>query len=346
MKKLLVILLAGLIIYGCGEKKKEENPAEQKNKFQYDTTDIKAVPVDNPNQEYYLRYRLDKGNTYNFRLTAISKDDQTISSKDTTMSQSIAQTMIYNLGLNVTDVDADSTMEIRTTINSIKVDGNASDQQFHFESGTTKDTADIRKYAQYESLVENPFFIRVSKYGELLDVYRADGIVNKLLEIRGYTDSLKSEEKTSLKNDITEGVLKPLISQIFRKLPENKVAKDSSWKLEQPATRLMVFEAHNTSIFKITGTEKLNGDIVADIQAGLKTNITGNNKITQQGVNYEFQNPQTFGGGKIYFNVTKGLVQKTKISTSITLAFKMESKGQKGNKKEVITTTNFLEFLP
>ncbi|HSD62445.1 MAG TPA: DUF6263 family protein [Ignavibacteriaceae bacterium] len=345
MKKSFIILIAGLIIYGCGGQTKEKQP-QQKDQFAVDTSDLKAAPVENPNQEYFLRYKLAKGNTYNFRLTAISKDDQTISSKDSTINQAINQTMIYNVGLNVTDVDADSTMELKAEINSIKVDGNAGAQQLNYQSGVTKDTAEIDKYAQYESLVNNPFYVRVSKYGELLDVYRADGIVNKLLDIRGYTDSLKSEEKTTLKNDITEGVLKPLLSQIFRKLPENKVSKDSTWKIEQPASRLMVFEVHNTSVFKITSTKKLDDELIADIDAGLKTNISGENKLSQQGVNYEFQNPKTSGRGKIYFNVSKGLIQKTKISTSVEIAFNMESRGEKGNKKEVITTTNILEYLP
>ncbi len=345
MKTLFFVLIAGLIIYGCGGQKKDDKP-QQKNEFAVDTMELKTAPVDNPNQEYLLRYKLAKGNTYNFRLTAISKDDQKIVSKDTTMNLTIDQTMIYNVGLNVSGIDSDSSLEMKAEINSIKVDGSAGTEKIHYQSGTTKDTAEINKYAQYEALVKNPFDVRISKYGELLDVYRADGIVNKLLEIRGYRDSLKTEEKASLKNDITESLLKPLLSQIFRKLPDNKVSKDSSWKIEQPPTRLMVFQVQNTSIFKIKETNKLDDDIIAKIDAGLQTKISGDNKASQQGVNYQFENPKTSGSGTIYFNVSKGLIQKTKITTSISIAFNMESKGETGNKKETIITTNVLEYLP
>jgi len=344
MKKIFIILIAGLIIYGCGGQKKEK-PVESQNKFNFDTTDIKAVPVANQNQLYLLRYKLQKGNTYNFRVTAISKDEQTISNKDTTMSQNMEQTMIYNLGFDVTDIDADSTMEMKTTINSIKVDGSAGTQKIQYQSGLTKDTAEIHKYAEYESLVRNPFNIRISKLGDLLDIYRVEGIVNKLLKIRGYADSLKSEEKITLKNDITESVLKPILNQIFRKMPDNKVSKDTTWKIEQPATSLMVFQVENTTIFTITGIENLNGDIIADIQGGLKTKISGKNTLNQQGVNYEFTKPETSGGGKIYFNITKGLLQKTKTSSSVKIGVSMESRGQKGNKKEIITNTNIVEYL-
>ncbi len=346
MKKLILILLSGLLLFGCGENTKEQKPEEQKDQFTFDTTDIKASPVDNPDQSFYLRYKLEKGKSYNFRLTAISKDEQTISTKDTTMTQGMDQIMVYNMKFTPTAIDADSTIEMEAVITSIKVDGTFGNEPVHYQSGTTKDSADIVKFAQYESLAKNSFNIRISKLGELLDIFRADKIVNKLLDIKGYADSLKSEEKATLKNDITESMLKPMMSQVFRKLPAQKMSKDSTWKVEQAPTQLMVFQAQNTSIFKITEMENLNGDLIADVEATLKTKITGKNKLTDRGINYEFKQPETTGGGKIYFNVSKGLVQKTKLNTSVTTSFNMESQGQKGSKKEVIFNTNILEYIP
>ena len=289
---------------------------------------------------------LEKGTKYNFRLTAISKDEQTITTKDTTMTQAMDQTMTYNISFTPTSIDEDSTAEMRALINSVKVDGNVGNEQVHYQSGVTKDSADIDKYAQYESLVQIPFDIRISKIGEVLDIFKTDKIVDKLLEIKGYTDSLKSDEKAKLKNDITQSVLRPMIGQVFRKLPLEKMAKDSSWKVEQAVTQIMVFQTKNTSVFNVTGIEKLNGDLIADIEAGLKTSFTGKNKLTDRGINYEFQNPVTSGGGKIFYNVTKGLVQKSRLSTSILLSYKMESAGQKGSKQEKISNTNILEYLP
>ncbi len=192
MKKLILILLTGLLLFGCGENTKEQKSDEQKDQFTFDTTEIKATPVDNPAQSFYLRYKLEKGKSYNFRLTAISKDEQTITMKDTTMNQKMDQTMIYNMKFTPNEVDADSTMQMEAVITSIKVDGIFGDQPVHYQSGTTVDSADIDKYVQYESLVKNPFDIRVSKLGELLDIYRADKIVNKLLDIKGYADSSES----------------------------------------------------------------------------------------------------------------------------------------------------------
>ena len=346
MKKLILILLTGLLWFGCGENTKEQKPETQNEQFSFDSTDIKAKPVDNPNQTFYLRYKLEKGESYKFRLTAISKDDQTVTTKDTTMTQGMDQTMVYNMKFTPTEIDADSTMEIEAVVTSIKVDGTFGNEPVHYQSGTSKDSADVIKFAQYESLVNNAFNLRVSKIGEILDVFRADKIVNRLLDIKGYADSLKADEKATLKNDITESMLKPMISQVFRKLPAREMSKDSAWKVEQPPTQLMVFQAQNTSTFKIRGLENLNGDMIADVEATLQTKITGKNTMTDRGINYNFQQPETTGGGKIYFNISKGLVQKTKLNTAVTTSFNMESQGQKGSKKEMISNTNILEYIP
>lgn len=346
MKKLILIILTGLLIYGCSEKQKEQIPEKKNDQFSFDSSDIKADPVENPNEPFYLRYKLNKGTEYNFRLTSISKDNQVISSKDTTLSQGLDQTLTYNLMFTPASVDSDSTIEMQAVINSIKVDGTFGNEKIHYQSGITKDSAEIDKYAQYEALVHNPFDIRVSKLGELLDVFRTDKIVNKLLDIKGYTDSLKSDEKVTLKNDITGQVLKPMLGQIFRKLPADKMAKDLSWNVEQPVSQIMVFQTQNTSFFKIAGVKNLEGDLIADIEASSETKVSGKNKLTDRGVNYEFQEPVTSGGGKIYYNITKGLVQKSKLTTSIKLSYSFESGGQKGSKNETISNTNILEYLP
>ena len=346
MKKLVLIILTGMLIYGCGEKTGEKKPETQKDQFSFDTSDIKTAPVENPDRTFYLRYKLEKGNTYNFRLTAISKDDQSIASKDTTLSQGMDQTIIYNIKFTPTEIDADSNMEMDAEVTSVKLDGTYGDEPIHYQSGTHIDSADFKKYAQYESMIHNPFNKRVSKLGELLDIFRTDKILDKLIDLGGFKDSIKSEEKATLKNDLSEGVLKPLLNQVFRKLPAEDMAKDSSWKVEQPPTQMMVFQAQNTSIFKINDIKKLDDDLVAEIGASLSTKITGKNKLSDRGINYEFQKPVTSGGGKIYFNINKGLIQKAKLSTSVMLSFNMESRGQKGSKKETIANTNILEYIP
>ena len=50
------------------------------------------------------------------------------------------------------------------------------------------DTAKIKQFAEFYSLYNNPFSIRFNKNGEVLEVYKADKISNKFLEIKGAAD--------------------------------------------------------------------------------------------------------------------------------------------------------------
>ena len=127
------------------------------------------------------------------------------------------------------------------------------------------------------------------------------------------------------------------------------MAKDSLWTNPQEPTKLMVFQVQNTSTYKIKSLELFNNDKIAVIDAGLKTIISGNNKVTDRGATYVFNKPTTYAEGKIYFNLAKGCVQKSKTNSKIQISYSMEvptPKGlEKGMKSEIVLNTNILELL-
>jgi hypothetical protein len=240
-------------------------------------------------------------------------------------------------------------MEINAIINSAKVEALANGQKFSYESGSVKDSLEKVKFAEYECLIKNPFSIRVSKTGEILEIFRSDKITNRFLELKGYADSLNSDQKSGIRKNMVDGLLKPLMNQIFRQVPAHSVAKDSSWHYQQPATQMMVFNVQNTNNYKIQSLEKYNDDRVAIVSGSINTLITGNNKTVNQGVSYNFSKPVTNAGGKIYFNITKGYVIKSKTFTSIESHVSMEGpspKGkQKGERSETVTNMYIIELL-
>ena len=146
-----------------------------------------------------------------------------------------------------------------------------------------------------------------------------------------------------------ERALKPLVVQVFRQLTDKMVAKDSLWTNAQEPTKLMIFNAQNTSTYKIKSLELFNNDKIAVIDAGLKTTISGSNKVTDRGATYIFNKPITSADGKIYFNLSKGCVQKSKTNSKIQISYTMEvptPKGlEKGTKSETVINTNILELL-
>ena len=229
MNKILVLCLSALILFGCSEKK-EKNAASDntKNTSVSNAEKLKNAPVENIDGLVLIKYKFEKGKTYNYKMTAVSEDNQSIHVKDTVLNQIVHQNIVYMLSFEPKDIDADSVTELNCNVTSVKLDADANGQTFSYESGTTVDSASQNRYAQYASLVNNPFGVRVSKQGEVVEIFRVDKIVNKYLTIKGYADSVTSTEKEAMRKDIAEGSLKPLITQMIRKFPAHSIGKDST----------------------------------------------------------------------------------------------------------------------
>ncbi len=346
MKYFFVLLTFSFLIFGCAKKNNQNQPNAAS--FAFDSTDIKTTPVSNPNEAFSLQYNFQKGKDYQYRITSISDDNQTIKA-DTTILQHITQNVTYLLDLSLSNVDKDGVMEIACNINSVKLDADANGKKISYQTGTSKDTLEKAKFAEYEALIQNPFSVRLTKYGEILEIFRADKIVSKFLELKGAPATISSDEKDALRKNIVDGALRPLLIQIFRQTPQNQVAKDSTWQFNQPPSQFLIYELQNTNTYKVSSLDKYNNDRMAIIDAGLKSVLTGKDEVTNQGVNYKFKKPETNASGKIYFDVDKGCIQKSKTNTLINVFYTMEMKtpkgNQKGSKTEVIKSANIVELL-
>ena len=343
MKYLSAIILLFLLLVGCS--KKSEQPAKNDtNKYQVDTSDIKATPIDAKNEIFSLEYKFPKGKTYKYRLTTITHDIQTIKT-DTTLQSDVTQNIIYLIGLTPVSVDKDGVIEFNLIFNSVKLHANANGREFNFESSTVTDSAEINKYAEYKALTGSDMGVRVTKKGEILEIFRTDKVVNNFLTIKGFADSVNASQREQLRENMVQGAVKPLLNQIFRETVDHPMAVDSGWTIKQPPSQLMVFKIQSTNTYKVKGLQKLGNDKLAVIEAGLQTDISGKNKVSQQGVDYTFKKPVTSAGGKFYFNLSDGCIQKAKTHTRVDINFDMKAKSQRGSKEEVITNNYILERL-
>jgi PBP1b-binding outer membrane lipoprotein LpoB len=346
MKYLAAVILAFLLLAGCS-KKNEQSSTNEANKYQVDSSDIKATPINATNESFMLEYKFPKGKTYHYRLTTITHDDQTIL-MDTTMHSNIVQNIIYLIDLTPVSVDKDGVIEFNLMFKSVKLNATANGKEYNYESETTSDSSEIKKYAEYKALTGSDMGLRVSKKGEILDVFRTDKVINNFLELKGVPKP-NIMQLEQLKTNMVDGAIKPLLYQIFRITPDHQMTTDSSWTYKQSPSQMLIFKVQNTNTYKIAGLEQYGDNKLAVIDAGLISDISGENKITQQGVSYKFQKPTTSAGGKLYFNLTDGCIQKAKTHTSIDIFYSMEAKGpkglQQGSKEEVITNNYILERL-
>ena len=347
---LTLVLLTTLFFFSCQQKKTED---EQKSTEEIASTfDSSALPTTNveidENQSFFLKYNFTPGESFKYRMTAISQNEQSIEA-DTSMTATMDQTLIYVINFKTLSLDKDSVAELQCTFASVNLKANVNGNEVAYQSGSLIDSTEKVKFAEYESFMNNPFNIRVGKNGELIEIYKTDKIMNRFLRLRGLADSLNAQDKAMFKEDISNRSIKPLLVQILREVPEHQLAKDSTWSYKRESSPIMIFQVDYTNLYKIEKLEMLGDDRIALIDGVVQTKVTGNQTYSERGVNYQFDKPITSASGKIYFNLDKGLIQKSRTQTRMETSYRMEMPTPQGTKKgsarEIISNTNVLELL-
>jgi hypothetical protein len=144
---------------------------------------------------------------------------------------------------------------------------------------------------------------------------------------------MNPEQKSAIRMKFIEGLLRPIFLQIFKPIPDHNMAKDSIWTYTQAPAEAMVFKLDNTNVYKVLSLEKLGDDKVAIIDGAIRSVISGNNKATDRGVSYDFTKPVISASGKIYFDITKGVIIKSNVKTKTVTHFTMEAPTPKGKQK-------------
>ena len=351
MKNLLAItLLSLLLFFSCQkEKSNEEQKAPEEISSTFDSTALATTSVDeSENQSFFFRYKLVPGETFKYRLTTISEREQSITA-DSTMKDNLKQTIIFIMNFKTLSLDADSVAEMECSFSSVNLKANANGIDVSYQSSSKMDSTEKQKFPEYESLLNNPFNLRVGKHGEIIDIYKTDKIINKFLNMRGLLDSLTAQEKIMAQQDLTNRSIKPLLAQIFREVPEHKMAVDSTWSYKRESMPIVVFQVDYENLYKVEKLEMLGDEMLAVINGTVKTKVSGKQTFSERGINYQFEKPVTTAGGKIYFNLNKGLIQKSRAQTNLKNSYTMEMPTPEGVKKasakEVSSNVNVIELL-
>ena len=351
MKSLSIIALLLIIIFVSCQKEKpnEEQKAPEEIASTFDSTALATTSVDeSEDQSFYFKYKFVVGESFKYRLTTISEREQSITT-DSTMSDNLNQTIIFIINFKTLSLDADSVAELECTFSSVNLKAIANGIAVNYQSGAKMDSTERQKFPEYESLLNNSFSMRVGKQGEIIDIYKIDKIMNKFLSMRGLLDSLTAQDKVMAQQDLTNRSIKPLLAQIFREVPEHKMDKDSTWSYKRESLPIMVFQVDYENSYNVETLEMLGDEKLAVIDGVVKTNVSGKQTYSERGINYKFDKPITTAGGKIYFNLNKGLIHKSRSQTSLKNSYTMEMPTpdgvQKASAKEVTSNINVIELL-
>jgi hypothetical protein len=353
MQKHILILLTiilSLTIIQCSsetENKKEKLDIAVK---EFDSTDLPTTNIEviTENDNFSLVYNFNEGESFSYRLTTLSHAKKSMKT-DTIMSNIFDQKIIRIIKFNTISVENDSIAEVKCIVTNIMVEVDINGEKITYQSGSGLDSAEVTRFIEHEGLVNNPFHFRITKYGELLDVFRVDNVTDRYLELSSIKDSVKIEEKAIFKNEIVNNLLKPLLSQIFRELPAQQLEVESTWDKVMDPAPVLVFQLQYTNHYKVSDLEMLNNDRIAIINGIATTAVDGESKHTNKGVNYVFQKPVSEASGKIFFNLDKGMVQKSKTKTFLEISYTMEMHSPQGVmsgvSSELMANDNILELL-
>lgn len=351
MKNILSIVLLSVVIFVSCQKEKtnEDQKAPEEVASTFDSTALATTSVDdNEDQSFLFRYKFTPGESFKYRLTTISEREQSITT-DSTISDNLSQTIIFIINFKTLSLDADSVAELECTFSSVNLKANANGIAVNYQSGAKMDSTERQKFPEYESLLNNTFSMRVGKQGEIIDIYKIDKIMNKFLSMRGLLDSLTAQDKVMAQQDLTSRSIKPLLAQIFREVPEHRMAKDSTWSYKRESLPIMVFQVDYENLYKVESLEMLGDEKLAVISGVVKTNVSGKQTHSERGISYKFNKPITTAGGKIYFNLNKGLIHKSRSQTNLQNSYTMEMPTpegvQKASAKEVSSNINVIELL-
>lgn len=339
MKNIIYILLVVFLV-ACSSDKKEDKKNDSK-----ETTKVNEVVK---GEMKSLAYNFTKGQTFKYKLNTILNNYQSIQT-DTLIKANMTQNANYVFNFKVLDIDKQKIATISVTPVSIYVQSNINGQNVIYDSRMMYSSREKAMFADYEALKNRAYKVKVSNYGEVLDIFDVDKIINQIWSLQGIKDSLTNDQKNMFKRNFVLSGLAPITEQLFRTVTQEKVGINSHWEQKYPSN-LGALNITNTATFKVVNFFKEKEDSLAKIQADLSISWTGKNSVTEQGVTYNFANPNISGSGEIYYNFSKRLIQhsQTKISseTEVTMTGLDASKKQiKAVKKEKIETVNKLELL-
>lgn len=340
MKKLFIAFLALLFLVSCGkdeETKKENNSNDKKI--------VETIKEKGPVLQ--LRYKFKKGDKFSYKLQTKAVSSEEITA-DTTIANEITQNATYRFNFLVKSVDDNNTANIEVRISSITAETIFNGQSMKYDSKFIYSTRERAQFVDYESVKKVPFLISVNEIGQVINVENVNRIMRNILEIQKVPDTLSAKTKEQMRTNIANGTLMPLTQQIFKVVAEDEVGVNSTWQLKYN-TPLGVFNVENTAVFRVTNLN-FDKDTTAAITSNLFISVSGNNVVNEQGVRYTFSQPNLQAEGKLSYNYTRGLVEKSESNTSLEMAMFMEGVDANGNplkstKRDISNNTNIVTLL-
>lgn len=312
MKKIILLLLALLLLFGCGsdQKKTESEKSAEDSLSEEIPNNFVAAEVE-ADEAFDLSYIYPNNKKIRYKLTSIATSNQKITA-DSTVENNISQTTEYFFLLE-SKIQDEQTTNFDLTVESISMNANYNGDIIKYDSKQLNDEETNQRFAEYSALPNVKFTAKINTQGRILEIGNTDGIVDRYLEIQ-QAQSITAEEKSQLKSQLIEQVLQPMTQNLFKYMPGKETKVDSSWTLTY-GTEMGLYKLTNSAKSKLTGIVKENDNLIAKINTDLNVSYQGDGFIKQGDVSYQFEQPKISGNAITYFNLAEKVIVKSELTT-------------------------------
>lgn len=333
----LKVILAVLIVYvyGCGDKKDDKTNKDNKT-----STDLVKKDSVSGKDKLSLKYVVKKGDVFKYKMVAkTSNMEKSPATENKEVSQVNEINYFYTKEVN--EVDGGGIISYKVTFDSITITSQMADQNIRYSSNVNDSIKQNPAFMQYNSVINNPFFIRVNPNGEISDVYGLEKVYETLFKSLG--DTLKESDKQTIKEQFGEESLKEILQQEYQIAPKDPVAVDSNWT-KSFSTAVLFFEVVNNAKYTLKSIESKDGQSLANVEALLNVEFK-NKEVTEKGMKVAIENSETGGSGKITVNLSRGCVSFKETNTNLKLVLKLSAQGQTANSTQGVTTNLIVQLI-
>ncbi len=322
----LVLILAGISVSGCGDKDKSDADKQQNDSGKGSgNSDLLIKDEKGTKVSLVLRPKVSDTFRYTMNAKTTSKEKSVLTAdREITSTQDIS----YFYSEEVNDVSSSGIITYKIKFDSINIVSTASSadssMSMTYNSNIKDSVYSKPDFIQYNAIMNEEFFARVSPQGEISEIYGLEKVYDNMFKALG--DTLTMEQKESLKDSFGKDAIKAVLQQQFQMFPQTEVYKDSTWTRSYE-TQILIFPVKNVLSYKLSDIKEENNQTLLTIDADLAVEFI-QKELKDKKMTYKIEDAKTGGKGVIVYNLTKGCVDRKETSTSIEMDMKISAGGQ------------------
>lgn len=318
-------LLICVLMNGCGNNENKDPKTGDKTSSGANSD---LLIKDDKGTRVNLQLKPKKGEVFKYKMNAktTSKEKSPLTEEKELTS---LQDIFYYYTEEVNDISSSGIITYKIKFDSITISSTVStadsSASLTYNSNIKDSIWSKPDFIQYNSIMGEEFYARVSPQGEISEIYGLEKVYENMFKSLG-GDTLSTEQKESLKSSFGNEAIKAVIQQQFQMFPQAEVYQDSTW-VRSYDTQMMIFPVKNILSYKLKDIKEENGQVLLTIDAELAVDIM-QKEIKEKQMSYKIEDSKTGGKGVIVFNLTKGCVSSKETGTNLEMGIKISAGGQ------------------